>query len=110
MSDTFQPSETDMRELAAQVDLSDVIAEIDVLCYRLDFYEMGQWWDYTRSSRKLTHPAVTSWMEHYGFSGFSDLPSSAVIAVRNSLQKYLESAKKGITPTVLVDGGLKDDG
>ncbi|MEL6605341.1 MAG: hypothetical protein AAFP20_19175 [Cyanobacteria bacterium J06614_10] len=109
MRGTFRLSEADYQDLTNRADLSEVMAEIDTLCFQLDFYEMGQWWNYTHSRRKLTHPAVTTWMEHYGFCQFSDLPSGAVIAVRNSLRKYLESAQRGLTPTALEDEGIDDD-
>ena len=94
-------------ELTTKVDLSDVIADIDTLCFRLDFYAMGQWWDYKRSRRKLSHPAVAAWMANYGFKGFEDLPIGAVVAMRDSLQRHLSLLDKGLNPGELPtsDGG-----
>ncbi|KPQ34596.1 MAG: Protein of unknown function (DUF1470) [Phormidesmis priestleyi Ana] len=82
-------------ELPLSVDLSVALAEIDIFCFQLDFYESGKWWDYERSRRKLTHPAVTAWFARYGFTSFHDLPIGAVLAMRDSLGRYLTAQEKG---------------
>ena len=104
MSTDFVISEEEKRELARRDDLSDIMAAIDVTCFRLDFYEFGQWWDYRRGRRKLTHPAVVKWMAHYGFDSFNDLPTGAIIRLRSSLQEYLSAAEN--PPTLkFIEGG-----
>ena len=88
-------SDHETSELTMKVDLSDLMAEIDTLCFLLDFYEMGKWWDYKHSRRKLSHPAVAAWLERYGFDSFHTLPIGAVVAMRDSLQRYLAAHERG---------------
>ena len=107
MRTTFLIPESEIDEMATKHDLSDVIADIDTTCFCLDFYYPGEWWDYRRARRKLTHPAVAAWMETYGFKTFNDLPTAAIVAVCASLRRYLTAIEKGLNPSKLpiTDGG-----
>lgn len=98
---SFEFSEIDLTELARRDDLSDVFAEIDTTCFRLDFYEMGRWWDYERSCRKLSHPAIAVWMNAYGFKTLDDLPTAALIALAASLRRYLAASENGLRPATI---------
>ena len=96
MNTKFAFSPAELADLMTKQDLSDVIADIDVTCFTLDFYEMGEWWDYRKARRKLSHPAITAWMAHYGFSSFAGLTSGAIRAMSVSLKRYLERTEKGL--------------
>ncbi|MFK8182303.1 MAG: hypothetical protein AB8B99_02935 [Phormidesmis sp.] len=101
MSIKFSFSEAELADLMTRQDLSDVIADIDVTCYRLDFYQKDEWWDHITGRRKLTHPAITQWMAFYGFDKFSDLPSGAIRAMSFSLKSYVERIEKGLPASQL---------
>ena len=94
----FELSDTEVAEFTRRHDLSDTIAEIDVLCFRLDFYELGRWWDYANTRRKLTHPAIVIWMNRHGFNSFADLPAPAIVALCSNLRQYLAAAEKASIP------------
>lgn len=103
----FEPSDTEKQEFTRRHDLSDLIAEIDVLCFRLDFYELGRWWDYAAQRRKLTHPAIVIWMNRHGFNSFADLPTPAIASLCANLRKYLDAAAQisASNPIQAIEGG-----
>ena len=98
MSIKFSFSEAELADLMTCQDMSDLLAAIDVVCFRLDFYELAKWWDYRMGRKKLTHPAVRNWMDHYGFESTRDMPSGAIRAMYVSLNRYLYKIEKGESP------------
>lgn len=107
---SFEFSEIELNDLAHRHDISEVLAGIDVTCFRLDFYEMGRWWDYRQARRKLTHPAIAVWMNAYGFKVLDDLPVAAVVALSTSLRKYLAGHEQGLNPAKIdvIEGAVRD--
>lgn len=73
-----------------KVDLSDLIAQIDVSCMQLEILEPGQWYDVPQRRRRIESTDVASWLARYGFKNLGDLPQPALIAFSISLQRQLQ--------------------
>lgn len=87
-----------------KVDLSDLIARIDVACMQLEHLESGHWYDVERSCRRIADPAVASWLRRYGFSGLSELPIDAMFAFAVSLERHLARISPPNTKAPMIKG------
>lgn len=72
-----------------KVDLSDLIAQIDVACMQLERFDPGHWYDFATARRRIDSPAVDSWLDSYDFKNLAELPQPALIAFAISLQRQL---------------------
>lgn len=79
-------------------DMSNTIARIHVSAMQLEAHDPGFWWDIERSTLRLRHVAVASWMQRYGFQSMNDLPPEALVAFDVSLRRRLEKFEKALAP------------
>lgn len=70
-----------------RIDLSDLIARIDIACLCLDFFEPGLWWDWQKHRRAIAHPSFLQWMALYKFSSLAMLPPAALISLCSQLER-----------------------
>lgn len=74
---------------APNKDLSDLLAQIDVACQRLEILESGYWYDFDHRRRRLRHPEVCEWLTNHGFSELLELPAAALEVFAASLERHL---------------------